>query len=29
MVQVQEKMAIARIIDKEGDIKLGDKVVVK
>ncbi|MBC8385569.1 MAG: hypothetical protein H8E57_08650 [Candidatus Cloacimonetes bacterium] len=29
VVQVQEKMAIARIIDKEGDIKLGDKVVVK
>jgi len=29
VIQVQEKMAIAKIIDKEGDIKLGDKVVVK
>ena len=29
VIQVQEKMAIATIIDKEGDIKLGDKVVVK
>ncbi len=29
VVQVQEKMAIAAIIDKEGTFKIGDKVVVK
>jgi|WetSurMetagenome_2_1015567.scaffolds.fasta_scaffold107636_2 TolB-like protein len=29
VVQVQQKLAEVRIVDKEGDIKVGDKIVVK